>query len=75
MEDEPRVSGEPLKHLGMFVGGIVVEDDVDHLAGGDLGLDRVQKADELLMAVALHVVSDDGTVEHVESGEQADGEA
>src|SRR3954453_16914125 len=30
--------------LGMLVGGVVVEDDVDHLAGRHLGLDRVQEA-------------------------------
>ena len=29
--------------------------------------------DELLMAMALHVVSDDGAVEHVEGGEQRGG--
>ena len=28
----------------MLVGGVVVEDDVDHLAGRHLGLDRVQEA-------------------------------
>ena len=47
---------EPGADLGMLVGGVVVEDDVDHLAGRHLGLDRVQEAHELLMAVALHVV-------------------
>ena len=43
----------------------IVEDDVDHLAGRHLGLDRVQEAHELLMAVALHVAADDGLVEDV----------
>src|SRR5512140_189420 len=59
--------------LGMLVGGVVVEDDVDHLAGRHLGLDRVQEADELLMAVALHVAADDGPVEDVERSEQGRG--
>src|SRR4051794_22155164 len=54
----------------MLVGGVVVEDDVDHLAGRHLGLDRVQEAHELLMAVALHVAADDGPVEDVERSEQ-----
>ena len=31
--------GEPGQHLRMFVGGIVVEDGVDHLAGRDGPLD------------------------------------
>ena len=35
-EDEPQADRRP-------VGGVVVEDDVDHLAGRHLGLDRVRK--------------------------------
>ena len=73
MEDEARVAVEPGADLGMLVGGVVVEDDVDDLAGRRLGLDRVQEADELLMAVALHVAADDGAVEHVERSEQGRG--
>ena len=57
----------------MLVGGVVVEDDVDHLAGRHLGLDRVQEAHELLMVVALHVAADDGPVEDVERSKQGRG--
>ena len=42
-------------HLGMLVGGVVVEDHMDALADWDLGLDGVEEADEHLVAVALHV--------------------
>ena len=73
MEDEALVPVEPGADLGMLVGGVVVEDDVDHLAGRHLGLDRVQEAHELLMAVALHVAADDGPVEDVERSEQGRG--
>ena len=59
--------------FGMLVGGVVVEDDVDHLAGRHLGLDRVQEAHELLMAVALHVAADHRPVEDVERSEQGRG--
>ena len=52
MERPPRMAAEPGAGLGMLVNGVVVEDGVDHLAGGDLGLDGVQEADELLMANA-----------------------
>ena len=62
------VAGEPGNHLRLFVGGVVVEDDVDDLAGRDLCLDGVEEADELLMA--LHAAADDGAVEDVEGGEQ-----
>jgi hypothetical protein len=42
----------------------------DRLSLWHLHLDGIEEADELLMAVALHVVSDDGAVEDVEGGEQ-----
>ena len=70
VEGEALVPVEPCADLGVLVGGVVVEDDVDHLAGRHLGLDRVEEADELLMAMALHVAADDGAVEDVERGEQ-----
>ena len=34
VEREARMASEPLDHLGMLVGGIVVQDHVDQLAGG-----------------------------------------
>jgi len=64
------VTDEPLSHLGMFVGGIVVEDDVDHLAGRHFTLDGVQETQEFLVAVLLHTATDDRAVENVERGEQ-----
>ena len=47
VEDEARVPIKPLRHLRMLVGGVVVEDHVNELPGGHLGLDRIQEADEL----------------------------
>jgi hypothetical protein len=41
------MSGEPLEDVGMLVGGIVIEDRVDHLAGWHHALDGIQEADEL----------------------------
>jgi len=35
----------------MFVGRIVVDDGVDRLFDGDLRLDRIEEADELLVAM------------------------
>src|SRR6516162_5268923 len=61
---------QPGPHLGVFVAAVIVEDDVDDLAGQDLSLDRVQKADELLMPVPLHAAADDLAFEHVEGGKQ-----
>ena len=63
----PRQSGP---HLGMLVGGVVVEHNMDDFADRDLRLDRVQEADELLTAVALHTTADDLAFEDIEGGEQ-----
>ena len=40
---------------------VIVEDQVDLLAGRHGRLDRVQEADELLMPVARHVATDHGS--------------
>ena len=70
VEDPAGMTGEPLADLFMLVGAVVVEDDMDHLAGGDVAFDHVQEAQEFLMPMALHVAADDGAVEHVEGGKQ-----
>ena len=43
MEDEPRMPAEPGAHLGVLVGRVIVEDDVDDLAGRDFGFDVLRK--------------------------------
>ena len=68
VEGPAGMAGRPCAHLGMSVGGIVVDDCVDRLSRRHLRLDGIEEADELLMAVALHVVSDDGGC-HCEGGE------
>src|SRR5882762_9902274 len=61
------------RHLRMLVGRIIVDDGVDHFPHRDLLLDRVEEADELLVAMALHIAADDGAVEDVEGCEQRGG--
>src|SRR5665647_1539462 len=45
--------------FGCFVGCIVVDDGVDYFSCRNLLLDGVEEADELLVAMALHVAADD----------------
>lgn len=73
MEGKPRMAIEPFADLQVFVGRIVVEDDMDSLFGWDLRLDLVEKADELLMPVLLHAASYDLAFEHVEGSKQGGG--
>jgi hypothetical protein len=53
----------------MFVGGIVVEDDMDRPIGRDLALDSIEEANEFEVAVALHSAADHGAMKHAERGE------
>ena len=46
VKGEARVPLEPLADLGMLVGGIVDEDYLDRLAGGDARFDQIEEADE-----------------------------
>ena len=48
VERPARIPSQPLVHLRMLVGRIVVDDGVDHFSHRDLLLDRVEEADELL---------------------------
>jgi len=63
MEGPARMARQPGQDFGVFVGGVVVKHGVDHLAGRDLALDGIEKADEFAVAVALHAAADDRPVE------------
>ena len=71
MEGPARMTAEPGADLGVLVGGVVVDNGVDDLAGRDGTVDGIEEADELLMPVALHVAADHLAVEHVERGKQS----
>ena len=57
VEGPAGMAGEPCAHLRMLVGRIVVDDGVDRLSFWDFGVDGVEEADELLMAVARHAAA------------------
>jgi hypothetical protein len=61
---------QPLAHLRMLVGCVVVDDGVDRLSGRHLRLNGIEETDELLVPVSPHVAADDGAVEDIEGGEQ-----
>ena len=65
--------GEPGLDLGMFVGGLVVKDDVGLEVGRHGLVDRPQEAKELLVPVARAALREDGAVEQVEGCEQGSG--
>ena len=73
VKGEALMPGEPGADLGVLVSSVIVEDHVDRLIGRDGGLYGVEEADELLMAVTLHVAAKDSSVEDIQRGEQCRG--
>src|SRR3977135_3880686 len=70
VEGEARVSVEPLTHLWMLMGGVVVEDHVHDFFGRHLRLNGVQEADEFLVTMSLHTSANDLAFQDIESSEQ-----
>src|SRR4029079_4292171 len=70
VERPARMACQPLAHFWVLVGRIIVDDGVDYLSHGDLRLDRIEEADELLVWMALYVAADDRAIEDVEGCEQ-----
>lgn len=64
---------QPFPHLGIFVGRIVVENDVTDFSSGNRSLNGIEEGDELLMLVALHAASDHLAFEHIKSGKECGG--
>ena len=73
VEGEAAMTIKPGPNLGVLMGGVVVENNVDGPVRRNLGVDRVQEANELLVSVALHITTDDRPIEHVQSGEERRG--
>ena len=70
VEMEAWVAFEPCLDLGMLVGGVVVHHGMQIEGFRCLGIDGAQKAQELLMAVAIHALANDLAGGDVERGEQ-----
>ena len=72
MECPARMIGEPFEDVGLFVGGIVVDDGVDDFSGLAIGaLDGVEEANDPGGDAVSHAASDHGSVEDVKRGEQS----
>src|ERR1700722_6016142 len=70
MERPSRMAFELPADVGMLMGGVVVDDGVDRLSRRNLFLNDIEEANELLVAMALHVAADHRAVEDVHRGEQ-----
>ena len=62
--------GQPGADFFMLVGRIIVDNGVDGLVCRNIALDAVEKSDELLVAMALHILSDDSSIQNVQRRKQ-----
>ena len=82
---EPRGVGRDMVHMvtgsfcqpdldfGVFVGDIIVADQVHVQVGGDVPVDVSQKGQEFLMPVTPLTAAQDGAGRHVQGGKQGGG--
>jgi hypothetical protein len=73
VEDPARVPSQPSSHLRVLVGGIVVQDHVDQLAGRHRRFDGVEEAQGLLVAMTLHAAADHRALQYIERSKQRRG--
>jgi hypothetical protein len=52
MEVGARPGSEPSTHFGVFVRGVIVDDEVDIEGHRDIGLDVLEKSEELPVAMS-----------------------
>lgn len=70
MQVEPRVPVQPGCYAGMFVGAIIVHDQMQVQTSGRLAIYLFEETDKFLMSMAWHTVTDNRAVEHTEGCEQ-----
>jgi hypothetical protein len=59
VKDEAWMFGDPFQHVRVFVSGVVINNDMDSLSLRHPGVDDVEEADELLMAMTFHALAED----------------
>ena len=65
---EPGVPPEPGLHARMLVGSIVVHDKMQIEFGRGFSVDLFEEADEFLMPMPRHAITDHSAIKHTESG-------
>ena len=73
MQVESLVAAQPALHVGMVVGGVVVQDQMYRKVFGHFAIDRAEELQELLVPVPGQALPDHRPGEHVDRGEQRGG--
>lgn len=69
VQHEPGMMGQPALHARVAVRAVVVEDQMQGRATGELSVEPLEKLQELLMSVARITLADDPTFDDLEGGE------
>ena len=69
---EAGMRGQPSLYFGMFVGGVIVGDEMDVEIGRRLAIDGFEKAEPLLVTVPLGDAGDQLAIEVVHRCEQGE---
>ena len=72
MQLEARMACQPTLDGGMFMGGVIVQNDVDVLAQRNFAVDLLKKFQPLAVGVCLGGVSDDFALQIVQRGKEGD---
>lgn len=57
---------QPSANFGVFVGGVIVQYDMNGLVCWDVSVDFIEKPNEFLMAMLLHILANDCAIKHIE---------
>jgi hypothetical protein len=70
MEVEARPGSEPGTHFGVFVRGVIIDDEVDIEGRRNIGLDMCEKGEELLVAMSCATLREHSAIGDVQGCEQ-----
>ena len=70
MQVHPLMAGEPGLDAGMFMGGVVVNDDVESEVLRRLTVELLEESEELVVAMAFVALADDLAGGHIEGREE-----
>ncbi len=73
MQMEPWMSFEPGFNSWMLVSTVIVDDEMEIVTEGSVGIDFIEKPDKFLMSVAWHAIADDLSIEHTQGSKQGGG--
>ncbi len=71
MQDEPRVSCQPAFHPWGFVGGVVVDDQMQGELTGELGVQMLEELQKLLMPVPGVVLAEYASFDDLQRGKKS----